>query len=197
VWQDGVCSAVATRPGRTTRPRSTNNPFLVTSTRIPSGTPFRRSCISCSPATSAKDEIHQQDLFRAGGVVGDHLLRARLASSPSSPEPRRAGAVRQGLRLARGTSASARLVVYLQAPIGGTGLATQAARRRCTSAAEGLHRKGWASVPEFFFPTGQAAPGVNLRRFDFVESRADLDDLVAVIHAPEPASPTYSPLGTR
>jgi deoxyadenosine/deoxycytidine kinase len=54
------------------------------------------------------------------------------------------------------------------------------------------------SYAEFFFHYGGSPLlVVNTSEIDFVESRADLDDLVAVIHRTRAGISHYSPLGTR
>ena len=90
------------------------------------------------------------------------------------------------------------LVVYLQARPEVLVSTPQAAGNGRTLPPRDYIEKVAQAYAEFFFHYGDSPLlVVNTSEIDFVENRADLDDLVAVIQRTKAGVSHYSPLGSR
>ncbi len=176
----------------------------------PGGNPFAGGLVGADPRAAfqaqlylllsryqQKDAFHQEDLFQRGGVVSDFLFacdRITAQSNLSRDELALYDKVHQllGRELPRPD-----LVVYLQAR---PDVLSQRLKKRASGAVPGrdfLERLSQAYA-EFFFHYGDSPLlAVNTSEIDFVEHRADLDELVAVIQRTRAGVSHYSPLGSR
>ena len=146
-----------------------------------------------------KDELHQEDLFARGGVVSDYLFACDRILAQVNLSPRRARALRQGVRPARRARCRGPIWSYTcrQGP------------RCCSRGSSG--RGGPVPARDYIERVSRGLRGVlfsttetarcsvvNTSEIDFVENRAELDDLVAVIQTDQgrrlPLQPAWIPL---
>jgi deoxyadenosine/deoxycytidine kinase len=177
---------------------STNNPFLGNFYDDPQRHAFQAQLYFLLSRYQQKDDVHQQDLFARGGVVSDHLFARDRVFAQLNLSRDELVLYDKVYSLLGAQVPRPDLVVYLQA-------------RPEVLHARLKRRGGDARVPpkdyiervtrayaEFFFSYGDSPLlVVNTSEIDFVESRADLDDLVAVIQRTRGGVSHYNPLGSR
>ena len=177
---------------------STNNPFLTEFYDDPKRHAFQAQLYFLLSRYQQKHDVHQQDLFARGGVVSDHLFaRDRIfAQLNLSRDELTLYDKIYGLLGAQVPRPD--LVVYLQAR---PDVLLSRLKRRSgdvrTPPRDYIERVAQAYA-EFFFHYGDSPLlVVNTSEIDFVESRAELEDLVAVIQRTKAGVSHYSPLGSR
>jgi deoxyadenosine/deoxycytidine kinase len=139
-----------------------------------------------------KDEFHQEDLFARGGVVSDYLFACDRILAQASLSSGELALYDKVYRLLARELPRPDLVVYLQARP--DVLASRLKRRVPRDYIE----KVALAYADFFFNYGDSPLlVVNTSEIDFVQSRQDLDELVAVIQKTRAGVSHYSPLGSR
>jgi len=189
---------LASRLGARLVLEQTRNPFLSEFYDDPTRHAFQAQLYFLLSRYQQKDDVHQQDLFAPGGVISDHLFaRDRIFAqlNLSRDELTLYGKI-YGLLGAQVPRPD--LVVYLQAR---PDVLVSRLRRRGGEVRlpprDYIERVAQAYA-EFFFHYGDSPLlVVNTSEIDFVESRADLDDLVAVIQRTRAGVSHYNPLGSR
>ncbi|MDB4966211.1 MAG: deoxynucleoside kinase [Myxococcales bacterium] len=198
VGKTAFARMLATRLGARLVLESENNPFLVDFYDDPKRHAFQAQLYFLLSRYQRKDEVHQQDLFARGGVVGDHLFaRDRIFAQLNLSRDELALYDKiYGLLGAQVPRPD--LVVYLQAR---PDVLVSRLKRRAGDARlppKDYIEKVAQAYAEFFFHYGDSPLlVVNTSEIDFVESRAEFDDLVAVIQRTKAGISHYSPLGTR
>jgi deoxyadenosine/deoxycytidine kinase len=175
------------------------NPFMPGLYQDPRRHGFQAQVYCLLARYQQKDEIHQQDLFARGGIVGDYLFAAdrilaqlNLSRDELSLYDKVYGLL--GAQIPRPD-----LVVYLQAR---PEVLLERLRKRAQAGeprpSSHYVEKVAQAYAEFFFHYGDGPLlVVNTSEIDFVESRAAADDLVAVIQRTRAGVSHYSPLGSR
>jgi len=198
VGKTAFARLLASRLGARLVLEQTRNPFLSEFYDDPTRHAFQAQLYFLLSRYQQKDDVHQQDLFAPGGVISDHLFaRDRIfAQLNLSRDELTLYDKIYGLLGAQVPRPD--LVVYLQAR---PDVLVSRLRRRGGEARlpprDYIERVAQAYA-EFFFHYGDSPLlVVNTSEIDFVESRADLDDLVAVIQRTRAGVSHYNPLGSR
>ena len=141
------------------------------------------------------DQLQQQDLF-APGVASDFLFACDRIVAQVNLSRDELALYDKVYRLLGREAPRPDLVVYLQAR---SDVLVQRLRKRGSgTASRDYVEKVAQAYAEFFFHYGESTLlVVNTSEIDFVERRADLDDLVAVIQKTRAGVSHYSPLGSR
>lgn len=177
---------------------STNNPFLGDFYDDPKRHAFQAQLYFLLSRYQQKDDVHQQDLFARGGVVSDHLFARDRVFAQLNLSRDELVLYDKVYSLLGAQVAPPDLVVYLQAR---PEILVSRLKRRAGDARlppRDYIERVTRAYAEFFFNYGDSPLlVVNTSEIDFVESRADLDDLVAVIQRTKAGVSHYNPLGSR
>jgi deoxyadenosine/deoxycytidine kinase len=183
-----------------------DNPFMQTFYDDPRKLAFQAQVFFLLSRYRQQEELTQHDLFQPGGVVSDFLFARDRIFAQLNLSRDEWLLYDRIYRMLGSAMPRPDLVVYLQAR-------PEVLLERCrktpgkTPPAEYIQRVAEAYA-EFFFQYGDGPLlVVNTSEIDFVDSRADLDDLVAVIQRKLHRSAKggkagatvshYSPLGSR
>jgi deoxyadenosine/deoxycytidine kinase len=172
------------------------NPFLSGLYDGRGGAAFQAQLYSLLSRYQQKDEFHQEDLFARGGVVSDFLFSCDRISAQANLSRDELALYDKVYQLLGRELGRPDLVVYLQAR---PEVLSQRLKKRGSGGVPGRDflEKLTQAYAEFFFSYGDGPLlVVNTSEIDFVERRADLDELVAVIQRTRAGISHYSPLGS-
>ncbi len=198
VGKTAFASLLAGRLGARLVLESTNNPFLGDFYDDPRRHAFQAQLYFLLSRYQQKDDVHQQDLFARGGVVSDHLFARDRVFAQLNLSRDELALYDKVYALLGAQVPRPDLVVYLQAR---PEVLLARLRRRAGDArvpSRDYIEKVTRAYAEFFFSYADSPLlVVNTSEIDFVESREDLDDLVAVIQRTRAGVSHYNPLGSR
>lgn len=198
VGKTAFAKLLAGRLGARSVLESPSNPFLGEFYDDPKRHAFQAQLYYLLSRYQQKDEVHQQDLFARGGVVSDYLFARDRIFAQLNLSRDELALYDKVYGLLGAQVPRPDLVVYLQArpDVLLSRLRRRAADSRVPS--RDYIEKVAQAYAEFFFHYGDSPLlVVNTSEIDFVDSRADLDDLVAVIQRTRAGISHYSPLGSR
>jgi deoxyadenosine/deoxycytidine kinase len=196
-----LCDALAARPVLA----PTDNPFLDGFYADPRRFALQAQLSFLLERYQQRDELRQEELFYAGGVITDYLFARDQIFARLNLSRDELALYEKVYALLDASVPRPDLVVYLQAR-------TDVLVERLRRSPEGrrVPRDYVARVneayAEFFFDHSWEASWhardtallvVNTSEIDFVARRADLDELVAVIQRTRAGVHHYSPLGAR
>jgi deoxyadenosine/deoxycytidine kinase len=198
VGKTAFAGLLASRLGARLVLESSNNPFLANFYDDPKGHAFQAQLYFLLSRYQQKDEINQGDLFARGGVVSDHLFARDRIFAQLNLSRDELALYDKVYGLLGAQVPRPDLVVYLQAR---PDVLVYRLKRRSGDSrvpSRDYIERVAQSYAEFFFHYGDSPLlVVNTSEIDFVENRADLDDLVAVIQRTKAGVSHYSPLGSR
>jgi deoxyadenosine/deoxycytidine kinase len=174
-----------------------DNPFLPNFYDDPKRYAFQAQVFFLLSRYQQREDFHQQDLFSPGGVVSDYLFARDRIFAQLNLSRDELVLYDKVYQLLGANVPRPDLVVYLQAR---PEVLVQRMKRRLEAGriSRDYVERVAEAYAEFFFHYGDSPLlVVNTSEIDFVESRADLDDLVAVIRRTRVGVSHYSPLGAR
>jgi deoxyadenosine/deoxycytidine kinase len=198
VGKTAFAGLLAARLGARLVLEQTRNPFLAEFYDDPTRHAFQAQLYFLLSRYQQKDDVHQQDLFARGGVVSDHLFARDRIFAQLNLSRDELALYDKVYALLGAQVPRPDLVVYLQArpDVLVSRLKRRAGDVRLPS--RDYIERVTQAYAEFFFHYGDSPLlVVNTSEIDFVDSRADLDDLVAVIRRTRAGVSHYSPLGSR
>jgi deoxyadenosine/deoxycytidine kinase len=186
VGKSAFCRALAGRLGARAVLEPGPNPF-------PPG--FQSQLYGLLSRHQQSDQFQQEDLF-AAGVVSDFLFDCDRILAHVHLSRDELALYEKVYHLLGREMPRADLVVYLQAK---PEVLVQRLRKRDANVPtrDSVERVAQAYAEFFFHWSDSPLLVVNTSEIDFVERRADLDDLVAVIQKTRNGVTHYSPLGSR
>jgi len=198
VGKTAFAGLLAARLGARLVLESSNNPFLGSFYDDPRLHAFQAQLYFLLSRYQQKNEVNQGDLFARGGVVSDFLFARDRIFAQLNLSRDELALYDKVYGLLGAQVPRPDLVVYLQAR---PDVLVSRLRRRAgdlrAPSRDYIERVAKAYA-EFFFHYGDSPLlVVNTSEIDFVENRADLEDLVAVIQRTRNGVSHYSPLGSR
>lgn len=172
------------------------NPFLDGLYHDPGRNAFQSQLYTLLQRYQQKDAFTQEDLFARAGVVSDYLFACDRILAQANLSRDELALYDKLYRLLARELPRPDLVVYLQAKP--EVLASRLRKRSGAVPTRDYIERATQAYAEFFFHYGDSPLlVVNTSEIDYVERRADADDLVAVIQKTRAGVSHYSPLGSR
>jgi deoxyadenosine/deoxycytidine kinase len=172
------------------------NPFLDGLYHDPGRNAFQSQLYTLLQRYQQKDAFTQEDLFARGGVVSDYLFACDRILAQANLGRDELSLYDKLYRLLARELPRPDLVVYLQAKP--EVLAGRLRKRAGAVPTREYIERATKAYAEFFFHWEDSPLlVVNTSEIDYVERRADADDLVAVIQKTRAGISHYSPLGSR